>query len=113
MEEKINHLESLIVRLEAWAMSRVEVMKLKIVHKTALVASTIISNAALILILSLVIIIASIGLSLWVGGLLGEYYYGFFCVGGFYGVAGSVLYFLLRGRIKKKISNSIISQLLN
>jgi hypothetical protein len=113
MEEKINHFEPLIERAEAYGKASLEVIKLKTVEKTALVVSTIVSRGAVVLIFSMFIVIVNIGLAMWLGDILGKNYYGFFCVAGFYAITGSILYFFLHNRIKEKISNSVISQLLN
>jgi hypothetical protein len=47
------------------------------------------------------------------GDYFGEVYYGFFCVGGFYGILGVILYFFLHDWIKERTSNSIVKQMLN
>lgn len=113
MENKLNFMEPLIERVEEYGKTSFELFKLTAVDKTATVASTFASRGAAVLFLFMFVIIANIGLSLWLGDLLGKVYYGFFCVAGFYGVVGGVLYFFMHNWVKKRISNSIISQLLN
>ena len=59
------------------------------------------------------VLIASIGLALYLGENLEKVYYGFFLVAGGYGLVGFVLYFIAHNWLKKSISSTIISQILN
>jgi hypothetical protein len=113
MEDKIIFIEPLFERTEEYGKTSYELFKLKALDKTAGVLSTFISRGAVVLALTMFIVIVSIGIALWLGDLLGKSYYGFFCVAGFYAIIGGVLYFFMHNKIKKRISNSIISQILN
>jgi len=113
MEEKINFIEPLFVRVEAFGKTSYELYKLKAIDKTALVLSTLVSRGGVILFLSMFIVIINIGIALWLGDLLGKNYYGFFCVAGFYALVATFVYFFMHNWIKNRVSNSIISQLLN
>ncbi len=113
MEDKKNFIEPLLERVEEYGKTSFELFKLKALDKTVGVASTLVSHSVVGLVLSMFFIILSIGIALWLGELLGKSYYGFFCVAGFYGIVGSVLYFFMFNWIKKHISNSMISQILN
>lgn len=113
MEDKVNFIEPLIERAEEYGKTSLELLKLKALDKTSAVVSTAVSRGAVILILTLSIVIANIGAAFWIGDLLGKPYYGFFCVSGFYAVIAGVLYFFMHDSIKKRVSNSIISQLLS
>ena len=112
METKANFIEPLFERVEEYGKTSYELLKLKAVDKTAEIASTLISRAAVILVLSMFIIIVTIGIALWLGDLLGKMHYGFFCVAGFYAILGLII-FLTHNRIKESISNSIVSQCLD
>lgn len=113
MESKIDFIEPLFERAEAYGTTSYELIKLKAVDKTADIVSTFISRGAVVLVLSMFMIIANFGLALWIGDLLGKTYFGFFCVAGFYLLLGIVLYFFMHKAIKKNISNSIVLQMLN
>ena len=113
MEDKINFIEPLFERVEEYGKTSYELFKLKALDKTVGVVSTSASRGIAILVLSMFVAILSIGVALWLGDLLGRLYYGFFCVAGFYGIVGGVLYFFMHKNIKERISNSIISQMLN
>lgn len=113
MENKIICLEPLLARAEEFGKTTYELYKLKLVDKTAQVFSGFISRCVILFFLFMFITIATLGLALWLGDLLGKSYYGFFCVAAFYGLIGCVIYFFLQNKIKKSVSNSVISQLLN
>jgi hypothetical protein len=113
MENKIHFIEPLLERVEEYGKTSFELFKLNAVDKTAAVVSTSVSRGLAILVLFMFLLIANIGLSLWLGCLLGRVYYGFFVVAGFYGIIGVVLYFFMHNKIKKRVGDSIILQLLN
>lgn len=113
MENQTSFVKPLFERAEEYGKTSYELFKLKTVDKTAGIVSTFVSLCSAILILSMFIVTASIGVALWLGDLLGKSYYGFFVVAVFYGIIGGVLYFLMYNWIKKRVSNSIISQMLN
>lgn len=113
MENKMTFIEPLFERAEAYGKTSYELIKLKAVDKTSEVVSTFVSRGAVILVLSMFIVIVNIGVALFLGDILGKSYYGFFCVAGFYGIIGGVLYFFLHDRIKKIVRTSIITQMLN
>jgi Na+/melibiose symporter-like transporter len=113
MEEKINFIEPIFQRVENYGKTSYQLLKLKAVDKTAVVVSTLASKGIIIYTLTMFIVIANIGVALWLGQLLGKTYYGFFCVAGFYGVIGIFLSLFMYNRIKERINNSIISELLN
>lgn len=113
MEEKINLIEPLFERAEECVKTSYELIKLKTLNKSIGVLSSFVSSGAVFLILFMFIVLLSIGLALWIGDLLGKSYYGFFCIAGFYGIVGSVLYFFMYNWIKKRVSNSFILQIFN
>jgi polyferredoxin len=63
--------------------------------------------------LGLFMLMISVGAAFWLGEILGKVYYGFLCVGGFYGVLGLVLYFILHKWVKERTSDAIITRILN
>lgn len=113
MENTLNRMESLFERAEDFGKTSFELYKLKTISKTAEVVSTFVSRGAVVIVLSMFLVFASIGLALWLGDLLGKPYLGFFCVAAFYIVLGGVLYYFLHQYIKRQVSNSIISEVFN
>lgn len=113
MENAFNNIEPLFEKIETYGKTSFELYKLKTISKTAEVASTFVSRGAVVVVVFLFMVFASIGLALWLGDLLGEPYLGFLCVASFYILLGVVLFYFLHNFIKRKISNSIISAIFN
>ncbi len=111
MENTFNQIEPLFEKIEDYGKTSYELFKLKAISKTAEVVSTFVSRVAVVIVLSMFLVFASIGLALWLGDLLGKPYFGFFCVATFYILLGGVLFFLLHKFVKRKVSNSIISEI--
>jgi hypothetical protein len=113
MKNQANFLDPLIEKARVYGKTSFDLYKLKAVEKTSDISSTIISRLTALLVLSLFVVMSSIGVAFWLGDYFGEIYYGFFCVGGFYGILGVILYFFLHGWMKERTSNSIVKQMLN
>lgn len=113
MESTINSLEDLFERVEAYGKTTLELTKLKVLERSILVVTAMISRLGVLLMLSLATIVFTIGAALFLGDLLGKSYYGFFIVAAFYLVLGIILHFFLHGWIKKPMSELIISEVLN
>jgi hypothetical protein len=112
-EDKTGVLESLIERAEAYGKTTFDLLKLKSVDKTANVVSSAVSRIVACVLLLMFLGIASIGVALWLGEIMGKVYYGFFCVAGFYGICGLVLYLARDNFIRKSVNDSIIESALN
>lgn len=105
-------IESLLERAEQYNKASLELLKLKSVDKTADVLSTLISRSFLTIAVSFFFFTLTIGVSLWLGELIGKSYLGFLIVTLFYGIVGTALLFI-HPKLKTKIYNSIIAQMLN
>lgn len=113
MLNPINRLEHLFEKVEDYGKTSFELYKLKSISKSTEVISTFVSRGAFAIVLSMFLIFASIALALWLGELLGKSYYGFLSVAGLYILLGVIIYFVLHKAIKRKVSNSIISEIFN
>lgn len=105
-------LESLLSEAEQYNKANLELLRLKFIDKSADVASTIITRTVLIIAVSFFSLTLTIGISLWIGDLIGKTYYGFFIVALVYAVIALVV-LMRHPRIKSRIENGIIMQLLN
>ena len=111
MENGFNSIEPLLEKLETYGRTSFELYKLKTMRKTAEVVSSVVSRAAVFIVLFMFVVFASIGLAIWLGDVLGQSYLGFLCVATFYILLGVVLFYFLHNFIKRKVSNSIISKI--
>ena len=113
MENQVNSLDPLIENAKMYGKTSIELYKLKAIEKTSEISSAFVSRAVAFSALGLFILMVSIGVAFWLGEFMGKVYYGFLCVGGFYGLSGFVLYFFLHRWVKERVNNSIITQMLN
>jgi hypothetical protein len=111
MEENPHLAESLLEKTIDYFKSSILLVKLKAIDKTADIVSTIIPHAIVYILIGAFILFLNFGIALWLGEILGSFFYGFFVVAGFYGILGTIVHFFFRKRIKKKIANKVVQQL--
>jgi hypothetical protein len=105
-------LEALFERAEDYGKTTVKLFKLHVIDKSADVVSSLVSHIAVIMMVLLSITITSIGVSFWIGKMIGEIYYGFLIVGGFYAFS-ALLFHLFRNQwLKNPVSNLMIGQMM-
>jgi hypothetical protein len=112
MENNASTIEMLFERAEDYTRTTVELAKLNAVDKTADVLSSLLSRLTVSIVFVLFAFLANIGLSLWLGELLGKVYYGFFIVSSLYLIVAIVLYLFKDQWLKMPISNFIIVKML-
>ena len=105
-------IKTLIDKSKDYLETKIELTKLKTIDKSADVLSAVVVIVSMIFIGSLVIILISIGLALFLGRLLGAYHYGFFVMGGFYAIVLLVIFIQREKWIKTPISNGLINKML-
>lgn len=104
-------LESIWELAEDYVNATFELSKLTSIQLASVLVASLISRVVFVLVLSVMLITMNIGVALYLGELLGELYYGFFIVGGFYIIALIVIYFFLFDWIKEAVSTSIIKEI--
>ncbi len=112
MEDNTSTIEMLFERAEDYTKTTIDLVKLTAVDKTADVLSSLISRLTVSIVFVLFAFLANIGLSLWVGELVGKVYYGFFIVSSIYLVLAIMLYIVKDKLLKMPISNFIIAKML-
>ena len=112
MENNATTIEMLFERAEDYTRTTVELAKLHTVDKAADVMSSLISRLAVSIVFAMFALLANIGLSLWIGELVGKLYYGFFIVSSFYLLIAIILYIFKNEWIKTPISNFMIVKML-
>lgn len=105
-------IKTLIDKSKDYLETKIELARLKTIDKSADVLSAVVVIVSMIFIGSLVIILVSIGISLFLGRILGAYHYGFFIMGGFYAIVLLVIYLQREKWIKTPISNELINKML-
>ncbi|MFH7002355.1 hypothetical protein [Flavobacterium bizetiae] len=103
---------NLYEKAENYTKTSLELLKLKTVSAVADVLSTLTSRIAVGAVVAFFTLFLNIGISLWLGKVLGEYYYGFFIVALFYLIVAIFMHTLQHKIIKTPIGNMIISSIL-
>lgn len=112
MTDNTTPIATLFERAEDYGKTTLNLLKLNAIDKSADLVSSLVSRLAVIMIVVFSVLIVSIGLSLWIGKLLGETFYGFFVVGSFYALLAILLQVFRIQWLKYPVSNSIIKQML-
>jgi len=113
MEDNAKLIESLLERAAEYGKTSFELAKLKALDKTSDVVSTLIPHSFVLILVASFMLFFNLGLSIWLGEILGQTFYGFLVVAGFYGLAGLILHFFFHKRLKNHIRNYIIKQVFN
>ena len=112
MEDIATNIESLFERTKDYTKTSIELLKLNAIDKTADIAASLTFRLAFGLIIAMFSIFFNIAISLYIGKIIGEYYYGFLIVSGFYMVIGILLVIFRKNLIVNPITNLIIKKLL-
>lgn len=112
MENDTTPIELLFQRAEDYGKTTLTLLKLNAVDKSANVFSYLVIKLILLLVVVLFLFTFTIGLSLWLGELLGKSYYGFFVVTGIYVFLGLLIYTFRSIWISTPVRNAVITELL-
>jgi hypothetical protein len=112
MADKATSIELLIDRAEEFGKTTLELYKLQAIDKSADVVSSLVSRVVVLIVVALSALIINFGFALLIGQYLGNTYFGFFIIGGFYAVLAVLLHYFRHAWIKFPVSNSIIEQML-
>jgi len=78
MNNNATQVEALFEKAENYSKTTIELYKLNAVNKSAEIISSMAAQLVFCFFVALFILIITIGLSLWIGELLGKDYYGYF-----------------------------------
>ena len=112
MENKASEVEKLIENVETYARTSFDLGKYKAVYISADIVSTFAVKLAITTAIVMVSLLVNIGLALWIGQEMGQSYYGFFVIAGFYLILALIVYGFRKQWIKKPVSNFIIGRIL-
>ena len=113
MENEPNAIGSLFESAGDYLETRVNLFKLKAVDKSSDIISSVVSTLVIMLLFSFGFFILNIGLSIWLGRLMGDIWYGFFAVGGFYLLLAILLIIFKSKFLKGPLNNLIVKKMLN
>jgi hypothetical protein len=112
MEEQKSDLDMLFSDAGDFIETKAALWKLKAVDSLADSVSDLASGIGIICIVSAFLLIVSIGFALLIGEWLGKNFYGFFIIGGLYGIAGLVCYACRYRWFKEPVGDMLVRKLL-
>jgi hypothetical protein len=112
MEEQPTDIDILLSDAGDFIETRTTLWKYKTIESLADVSGELVSGLGMIVIVSFVIIMFSIGFALLIGEWLGKSYYGFFVMGGLYTILGLIIFAGRRKWLKDPFSNMLIRKIL-
>ena len=112
METSTNLVETLLETMEDYGKTTIELTKLKTIQLTAKATSLLATQLIFFTFMSLMIILLSVGLALFIGDYFQKMYYGFFIVAAFYGLLAIIVRSFFYDLMKKPISEMIIAHFL-
>ena len=108
----MNSIETLIKKSGEYLDTKLELTKLKAINTSSDVLSNMVYLIIKILIIFLFVGFVSVALAMLIGKTLGDYYYGFLIVGGFYLIVLLIIYVQRKKWIKGPVANSLINKML-
>lgn len=112
MDKLATNIELLFERAQNYTESSIELLKLNAIDKIADISASLTFRLVFGLIVAMFSLFVNIGISLYIGKLLGEMYLGFLIVSGFYFVLAIVLFLFKNQLIKTPVTNLVIKKLL-
>ena len=103
-------IETLFEKAVKYSQTSMELIKLQAINQSSDFASFLSVRIVLSIVAFLFLMSTTIGLSLWIGDLLGKYYYGFFVIAGVYMIICILLYRFRNRWIKIPVKNILIKQ---
>jgi hypothetical protein len=112
MEDNAKLIESLLEKAAEYGKTSFELVKLKVIDKITDLVSSLVPHSVVFALIMVFVLFFNLGLSFWLGEVIGKTCYGFFIVAGFYGIAGVIVHFFMHKRLKKITGNYFIKQVL-
>lgn len=112
MDNTATNIELLYDKAKKYTETSIELFRLNAIDKTADVSSSLMARMAIVMVVAMFTLFINIGISLFIGKMMGEYYLGFMIVSLFYLILAIVLYLFSNQLIKIPITNLVIEKLL-
>ena len=110
MEDKVILVEMLLEKLEHYGKTNMELYRLKAIDKSTDIFASIVTRIVLVLIIALFFLLITLGLCFYLGELLGQVYYGFFAMSGFY-LLLFIIFLVVRNKVEDGFNDYLINQI--
>ena len=107
----MNQVEALFKDLKDYVSLRLQITQLKYSSKTSLVTSSVLTYMLISMVVFFFVLVLTIGIALWIGNLLGEWYLGFLIMAGIYLLIGLVIFTFRNRWIRIPLNNLIIKEI--
>ncbi len=112
MDSHHSIVETIFKKIEVLTINQTEIIKLKMYSKSIDLATFFIMKTITIAVIGLFLLFLNIGISLWLGDLLGKSYYGFLVVALFYAFIAIFIHGVIYKSIQMQISNVFVTKIL-
>jgi hypothetical protein len=113
MEDNNKLIETLLEKTGEYSKTSFELIKLKITDRITDVVSSLLPTAVIFFFIASCILFCSLGLSFWLGDILGKISYGLFAVAAAYGFIALFIRFVIYKWLKRIVGDSIIKRIFN
>jgi hypothetical protein len=107
----MNQVEELFKEFKDYVSLRIEITQLKYSSKTSLVTSSVLTYMLISMVIFFFVLVLTIGIALWMGNQLGEWYLGFLIMAGIYLLIGIVIFTFRNRWIRIPLNNLIIKEI--
>ncbi|AWI26640.1 hypothetical protein HYN49_12445 [Flavobacterium pallidum] len=111
MKDKAVLVSELFDKAEQYGKTTIQLYRLKAIDKVTDVFASVASRIIIAVSIALFFFLLTIGLSLYIGDLLGKAYYGFFVMAGFYVIVTAILVFVRKKYIELRFNNYVIKEI--
>ncbi|MDZ7634306.1 MAG: phage holin family protein [Bacteroidales bacterium] len=112
MEDNSQTIDELLDKAAQFGKAEIELVKLKALDKVSDIVSEIVPRLVVIVSAAIFLLFLSLGAAIWLGGLLGNLFLGFFAVAAFYGIIALMFHLFMHKWLKKKVGDYIIREVL-
>ena len=110
MKDKVILIEMLLEKFEQYGKTNFELYRLKAIDKSTDIFASIVTRIVLVLIIALFFLLITLGLCFYLGELLGQVYYGFFAMSGFY-LLLFIIFLVVRNKVEDGFNDYLINQI--
>ena len=110
MKDKVKLIELLYQKVEQYSKTGFELYRLKVIDKVTDVLASLLTKIILAVFFTLFFLLVTIGLALYLGTLLGEYYLGFFALAGVYLLIAIILAVRSKTLVEVRINDFLVRQ---
>lgn len=112
MEDNTLIIDELLDKATEYGKAELQLAKLKALDKGSELVSAAAPGLLITVFAGAFMLFLNLGIAFWVGGLLGNIFFGFFAVAGFYGIIALLLRLFMYKWLKRQVSDYVIKRVL-